>query len=363
MARPKRYIPMLAASRDEASLAVRLYNDPSELRSFEGFIVHMHLAWLYLLHAWLTKSEVDFRYRRRDNPRFLERVDGEPKRWELSRCAQERWPDNSNPTRANLMFFVALRNKIEHRYVRQQCEALTIVLGGQSQALLLNYEEELAGQFGLAFSMATRLRFPVFIGSFTDAGEQTLLKLRSSLPAPLRRFITEYHAGLGPETTNNPRYEFRLRVLQELAPRHPDALAVQFSRYDDLTDDERDAVEQLGRKGQVIVRERIRDVVGADELSPTEVVRQVQERIPFRFTTDDFQRAWKRLGVRPKTKSKNPERTDEKYCTYHKRHKDYGYKSAYVEKLVRECKTDAGFTTLTGKPARPKESESPGSGT
>jgi len=42
---------MVEASRDEASLATRLYNDPAEVRSFEGFAVHMHLVWLYLLHA------------------------------------------------------------------------------------------------------------------------------------------------------------------------------------------------------------------------------------------------------------------------------------------------------------------------
>jgi hypothetical protein len=33
---------------------VHLYNDPSESLSFEGFDVHRHLAWLYLLHAELT---------------------------------------------------------------------------------------------------------------------------------------------------------------------------------------------------------------------------------------------------------------------------------------------------------------------
>jgi Domain of unknown function (DUF3644) len=47
VARPKKHWPMVEASRDEASLAVRLYNDATDIRSFEGFVVHMHLAWLY----------------------------------------------------------------------------------------------------------------------------------------------------------------------------------------------------------------------------------------------------------------------------------------------------------------------------
>jgi hypothetical protein len=49
-----------------------------------------------------------------------------------------------------------------------------------------------------------------------------------------------------------------------------------------------------------------------------------QARVPYRFTTDDFQRAWKTLRVRPATGAAHPERTDEKYCTYYARHRDYG---------------------------------------
>ncbi|WP_353074135.1 DUF3644 domain-containing protein [Amycolatopsis carbonis] len=127
------------ASRDEAQLAVRLYNDPAETRSFEAFVVHMHLAWLYLLHGEFTRDDVDFRYWRwQGRARRLDRVDGEPKRWDLATCVRHRWPDDKDPVRANLTFFIRLRNKIEHRYARQQ-EALTAAVGGQSQALLLNY--------------------------------------------------------------------------------------------------------------------------------------------------------------------------------------------------------------------------------
>jgi hypothetical protein len=109
---------MVQASRDEAKLAVRLYNDPAETRSFEGFVVHMHLAWLYLLHGEFTRDGVDYRYRRRDNPRLLEKIDGEPRRWELAKCVLTRW-ELDDPVRRNIEFFIGLRNKIEHRYTYQ----------------------------------------------------------------------------------------------------------------------------------------------------------------------------------------------------------------------------------------------------
>jgi len=345
---------MVDASRGEAQLAVRLYNDPSEPRSFEGFVVHMHLAWLYLLHAALTRDGVDFRYwRTQGKIRRLERVGGEPKRWDLATCMRHRWPDEKDPVRANLGFFIGLRNKIEHRYARQQ-EALTAAMGGQAQALLLNYEEELTGQFGVDSSLATRLRFPVFIGSFTEEGERTLRRLRAQLPAALRTFISKYDAGLDESITSDPRYEFRLRVLQELAPKDPDALAVQFTRYDDLDEEQRATIEAIGKKGYVVVRERKRPVVGHGLLKPTVAAKAVQGQIPFIFSTGHFTKAWKKLRVRPPVGDPHPEKTDEKYCIYDERHSDYGYTQAYVNKLVRECKTEAGFRKLLGTAPRDK---------
>lgn len=354
MAPRPRFMHMVDASRDEAQLAVRLYNDPAETRSFEGFVVHMHLAWLYLLHGELTRNAVDFRYwHLQGRARRVERIDGEPKRWDLARCVRHRWSDEKDPVRANLTFFIGLRNKIEHRYARQQ-EALTAAVGGHSQALLLNYEEELTGQFGVGSSLATRLRFPVFVGSFTDEGERTLRRMRSRLPAALRTFIAEYDAGLDESTARDPRYDFRLRVLQELAPKDPDALAVQFTRYDDLTDEQRATIEAIGRKGYVVVRERKRPVVGHGLLRPTEAAKAVQEQIPFCFNANLFAKSWKKLEVRPPTGDAHPEKTDEKYCLYDERHNDYGYTPAYVARLVRECATEAGFRTLLGTAPKDK---------
>jgi hypothetical protein len=325
---------------------VRLYNDPSETRSFEGFVVHMHLAWLYLLHGEFTRDGVDFRYwRTSGNTRRLDRVDGEPKRWDLATCVRRRWPDEKDPVRANLGFFIGLRNKIEHRYARRQ-EALMTAVSGRTQALLLNYEQELTSQFGLDLSLATRLRFPVFIGSFTAEGEQTLRRLRAQLPASLRTFIAEHNAGLDESIAQDPRYELRLRILQELAPKDPDALAVNFTRYDELTEDQRTVIEAIGKKGYVVVRERQRPVIGHGFLKPTEAAKMVQEKIPFVFNAALFTKSWKTLGVRPLTNQPHPEKTDEKYCLYDERHKDYGYTQAYVDKLVRECKTGTGFRKL-----------------
>jgi Protein of unknown function (DUF3644) len=348
LARPKRYEQMVAASRDEASLAVRLFNDPAEVRAFEGFVVHMHLAWLYLLHAEFERDSRDFRYWKKvGNARRLERIDGEPKRWELAECVKQRWSTAKDPVPANLSFFIGLRNKIEHRYSRQQ-QALATAVSGEAQALILNYETELTTQFGLKYSLATTLRFPIFIGSFTNEGEKALRSLRRSLPAVLRTYIADYHAHLDPETINDSRYEMRLRVFPEVANRpSKDVLPLQFVSFSQMTPEEKEALEQSGTGAVVLLKERQRDVIGEGHYRPKEVVALVQAGIPFKFGMGHFVKAWQKLEVRPQSKSPSPSATQSQYCTYDRRHGDYGYLSAFVDLLIARCSTEQGFRNFS----------------
>lgn len=357
MARPPKWQGMLRASADEACLAVRLYNDPTQPRCFEAFVVHMHLAWLYLLHAEMTRDDVDFRYRDKNNPRVFVKVDGEYKRWELAKCVEYRWSRTSDPVRANLNFFILLRNKIEHRHARDQ-EALSLALGGHAQALLLNYEEEILLQFGAEHSLATKLRFPVFIGTFTPEGETALRQLRAKLPVPLQKFIAEYHDGLGVGTSDDRRFEFRMRVTLELASKDPTATAVQFTRLDDMTPEQLAAVQAMGNTGRVIVREQQRAVLNLGHMKPSDATKRVAAQIPFVFNSHDFTQAWKRLNVRPASDSEHPERTKEQFCVYDSTHRDYVYTTAYVKHLADKCQTEKGFAEVTGRTPRLVESDS-----
>lgn len=349
MARPARWQSTVQTSVKEAVLAVRLYNDPTETRAVEAFVIHMHLAWLYLLHAEFTRDGTDFRHWIKGaRPPRLERVDGEPKRWELATCVRKRWPSDKEPVRANLEFFIALRNKIEHRYTGTHA-SMALALAGRAQALLLNFEEELTGHFGASRSLADRLRFPVLVGTFTKPGEQALLTLQAKLPTALRTFIADYHAGLDPDVEADQRFSVRLRVTQELVRKGPDSLAVQFTRLDDMTDEQRQAVEQMGRAGQVIVREQHRPIYNLDLMKATKACAEVAEQVPYVFNMGHFVAAWKKLKVRPPKGDPNPERTDERYCSYDKLHSDYGYTRAYVKRLVKQCGTEGGFREATGR--------------
>lgn len=253
----------------------------------------------------------------------------------------------------NIGLFIRLRNRLEHRHAHADA-ALMVTLAGHAHAPLLNYEQELTSQFGNDQSLALRLRIPLFVGTFSSQGEQALRTLRKSLPSDLRGFLTEFESGLADSITGDPRYEFRLRAAVELAPKDPDAVAIQFTQYADMTDAEKRAVEDMGRKGQVIVRDRKQPVSGLGRVMPKRAAAEVQAEIPYLFNLNHFAATWKRGKVRPLNGDSNPHRTNPDFCEYDEPTRSYRYTRAYVQHLIKKCSSIDGFTAITGMAPRPK---------
>jgi hypothetical protein len=339
-----KWLQMVDASKAEALAAVDHFNSTQARRNIEDFYVHMHLAWLYLLHAEFRRDGIDYHYRR-PNGQF-ERIDGEPKTWDLRRCVNQRWTDG-HPVRKNLELTILLRNKIEHRF--QEAAALTTT--GYAQALLLNYEAELTGAFGNGHSLASQLRFPVFIGTFTEEGVEQMRRAQARLPQTLRRFLADFHADLDPTIEQDQRFEFRVHLVPKVGPRSEADLALSFVREDELTAEEQDVLVNLGRTGRVIVRERVRPVANSDLFKPREATERIAAALPFEFNLyAHFVPAWKKLGVRPMERDEHPERTKEEYCVYDRAHRDYLYTEAFINKVVRAVDTAEKFEAFFGRP-------------
>ena len=107
----------------------------------ETFIVLMVGAWNSLLQAILERGGID--YYACDASGAQELIDDRPKvrgTWELVRLALS--DDEHRAVRANLDFFLKLRNQIAHRYL----PALDTEIAGEAQAMLLNFEELLLAE-------------------------------------------------------------------------------------------------------------------------------------------------------------------------------------------------------------------------
>jgi hypothetical protein len=353
MAKPSRWQKMFEASKEEAVLAVKLFNDPTGQRNLEGFVVHMHLAWLYLLQADWTKQKRDYRIPDPAHKGWFKKVEGEHQTPSLEWFVRETWGESS-PIRGNLEFFIKLRNKIEHRHSGSN-ESLATVISGQCHALLLNYEESVVSVGGQSESLATTLRFPVFIGGFTDKGKEALVKMTKALPADLRTFLAEYDNSLHQAVSADPRYCLRLTVVLEKGNRKGD-LSMQFFNADDLTDDEKRVVEGLASKGYLINHHKKVSVSNLGHMKAKAAVEAVRREIPFSFNMQHFTDAYKLGNFRPPNDSLSPEKTRTDFVVYDDVHKDYTYTPTYVKHLVKSCSTASGFKATTGRVAVTKPS-------
>ena len=260
---------------------------------------------------------------------------------------KEECQSSTNAVRANLEFFIRLRNKIEHRHTGTD-EALATIVTGECHSMLLNYEEFITAFAGPEHSLGNVLHFPIFIGGFTDQGKTDLLQMTKSLPRDLRTFLTEYDAGLDEAVSRDPRYCMRLTIILESGNRKGD-LSLQFVNHADLTEEQRAAAEEIAaNKGYVITKHRAVPVSNVDNLKPRQVARAVQEEIPFVFNTNTFAAVWKQNNWRPEAGAERPELTRTDFCVYDKPHNDYTYTPAAVKWIVKKCRTAEGFKEATG---------------
>jgi hypothetical protein len=347
---------MVESSRDECLNAVEFYNRPGSRRPLEAFLVHMHIAWLYLLHAEFEQSGINYSYLISAKPRRYMKVDGERKSWDLYRCVAERWPDPQHPVRKNLELTIRLRNKIEHRYE----QGLVVASAGFCQALVLNYESELTEKFGTRMSVSSLVHLPVSLSTFNEEGVKSLVAAQLSLPSRLRNFFIDFRSGLNEDVVSDRRFEFRVELIQKRAPSGSADLAISFVREADLSEVERKAYEALEKTGRVIVRDKFRPVTNLGRFRPSDVCRHVEAAIPFKFNASaEFPQAWKNLKLRPSTSTRGDAKkiTDERYCFYDEVHRDYIYTQACIDLLIKKCATESGFVEVVGRIPRRKATQ------
>jgi Protein of unknown function (DUF3644) len=335
VARPKRYRHFLDCAKDHALKACDFYNQRRREHNLESFVIHMSLAWLNLLQAMNDRDGVDMRYRNSVTGR-IEKTDGEPKVWELSRCIRERIPSERDPIRANLEFFLRFRNKIEHRYDAKAMAALDLIVAGKAQSYIRNFEEMLVAEFGAVESLAKELRFPVFLSSLTPEAVAAIKAVRARAPRAVLSFIDKFDASLA-GAADSPQYDFRVRLIPKTGPKTGSDLAVEFVNIKDLAPENRDVLESAF----VVVRDKEKAIANYGRLKPGDVVKRVRATVPG-FNQHHHRLAYLRFEVRPQGGSSDPAATDARYCVYDSVHKDYSYTEAWVEKVLRELRDDPG---------------------
>lgn len=318
--------------------------------NYTDFLTHMHKAWHYLLQAGFHKDKIDYHFK--DATGAYKLVDGEPKAWDLEHCLKQRYTNSADPVRVNAELFVALRNKVEHRYEH----GLKIATGGKAHALVMNYEHELVVTFGPAFSLADRLRFPVCLQSLTAEGQEQLRAEAAKLPRGTRDLVAKFEAGIDQAVLDDPHYDYRVRLVPIVGTKTDADLAINFVNLDALSEEERAVMVEAGRSGTVIIRNKHVEVTDLDKLLPGKVAEEVSKLVPFEFNVPrEHTEMWRRFDVRPAKGAANPFATDTKYCLYNPAVNLYVYTPAWVKRIVREIGTVEKYRAFFGREPRMKQ--------
>ncbi|GEB18173.1 hypothetical protein AAU01_09280 [Paenarthrobacter aurescens] len=309
------------------------YNRPGERQSYADFVVHMHLAWQNLLHAQFLRKGTNIYFRTGKGNRLYKRdKHGQKQSWDLQTCLDLSYKE-SNPIRANVEFFIGLRNSIEHRFER----SLVIATAAHAHAYVINFEAELTRLFGVQESLADELRFPVFIQSLSPEGMDEQRALRRGLPLEAKTYISEFEASIPITMRQDPRFEYRIQLQPLRGVKDEADLAFKFINAKELSEEELAEAMAAGKTGKVLIFEKLKASGFDDEMLPANAAKAVQEQTKFRFSVNDFTKLRHRDGVGPKAgQAPSASFADGTNCIYSTAHKNHVYTKAYIASLIEE---------------------------
>ncbi|MDO0823096.1 DUF3644 domain-containing protein [Desulfosporosinus nitroreducens] len=320
---------ILESSIDSALLAVEIYNKPRTTFRVENYISLMVIAWTRLLHANFNNTIGDKYYYKKNN-RFII-VDGERKAWELNECIK-KYNGLTEAEEKNLRFFIALRNKIEHRHIEK--DTLDTLIFGECQALLCNYENTLVRLFGEEYAINENLAFSLqFSRVVTKEQKQAQRNILSSEVQNLVEYINKYRRELSEDVFNSQEYSVKLIAIPKVASASRNDTSVEFLKWETLTPEEQEEVQKL----TAIIKDKVVKVEGVNtgRHRPSIVVEKVQAKGITDFTMRKHTLLWQFFGIRPKKDAEDPFDTNPIYCYYDQAHNDYLYTDNWIKFIVK----------------------------
>ena len=329
---------LVIKARDSALLAVETYNRPTANFRSGAFIVLMIIAWTSLFHAVFISKRVKPHYRK--GPRRYERADGDYRWWELSECLKQYHKSENPAVRKNLEFFIALRNKVEHRSLPQ----LDTDIFGECQAMLINFESFLCCCFGDRYALTTGLSFALqFSRNAPKPLTVSSARKEDKSLAAVKQFIDRFRSSLSTELTSDLTYSFKVFLMPKIGNHNTtDAVAVEWIKYDPSKPDEMKEYEKI----VTLIKPREVRVANLDLMKPGEVVNKVRTRLGKGFNMHNHVICYRHFNARPGKSASDPKACDTRYSVYDAAHRDYLYTQEWVDHLVKSLSNQANYDFL-----------------
>jgi len=324
-----------------ALAAVDAYNRPGRRFRTAQFLVMIVIAWTALFHAIYFKRKTKPWYKLR-NGRF-EKIDGDPKHWDLSECLKRYYVATTPPERKNLEFLIGLRNKIEHRHLPD----LDPSLYGECQASLLNMEELLVSTFGAKYAIAEQLAVSLqFSSTVPPEKKRAARALAINNARSVKDYIETFRGGLPAAVLNSMKYSFNVFLVPKVANReNASDVAVEFIKVNEASPEELQRLERLN----VLIKEKKIPIANLNLYKPSVVVQKINEQCRHVVTQNAHTDAWHHFQVRPASDDLRPEQCRTDYCVRDDAHGDYLYTQAWVNKCIQAFSSADTFREITGR--------------
>lgn len=223
---------LLDKAKESALLAVDVYNKPQTSFRIWWFIVLMTIARTSLLHAIFEKTNKNYFYM--NKKRFI-KIDWDKKSRELEKCLEEFFTEES-PIKANIKFFIWLRNKIEHRFM----PIIDDKVVWECQALIINFENLLVKEFGIKHALIEKLFIPLQISHY-----KRTLPIKKDEKRVLD-FIDKYRKWLDINVSNSNEYSYRMYLIPKIGNHESSSdVALEFVKFDPNNPEEMQKYEHV----------------------------------------------------------------------------------------------------------------------
>jgi hypothetical protein len=295
----------------------------------------MVIAWTSLLHAIFLRKRVKPYYRKRNSRRY-DKIDGEPRRWELAECLQQHYKEEQPAARKNLEFFVGLRNKIEHRSLVQ----LDPEVFGECQAMLLNFESLLISEFGERYAIRGGLTFALQFSNVTPKGQLARASRAATRPfKTVKGYVDSFRSSLSTELQSDMAYSFKVFLVPKIGNNAgKDSVAVEWIRYDPSKPEEMEQYEKI----VAMIKPKEVQVANRGLMKPSQVTKKVSARIGRPFTHYDHKLCFEHFKIRPPSRAADPTACNPQFCVYDALHKDYAYTPEWID-FLSERLSDPGI--------------------
>jgi len=221
---------LLKKAQEAALAAVQIFNNPNIAFKSEIFIVLMHIAWTYLLHAYYRKQRVEYRYYKQgDKRRRFDRTKrGAYKHWQLETCLNADDCPLDKDTKNNLRFLIGLRHEIEH----QMTTRLDDYLSARFQACCLNFNHYMKLLFGDSYGIDSHLAFSLQLSAISEE-QRDMLSDAKGLPKHIKSYIEGFDVELPDEEYGSARFAYRVLFVPKVANRRGQAdRVIEFVKAD-----------------------------------------------------------------------------------------------------------------------------------